>query len=393
MKKIFITFVLILIITLSACDNKDGNLDLERSELKESEASTSFIKKVEKEEKLSADGLSSISEEDLSKINLVINEARETGVQCFAMPEGYFEYELTDEHLKKVLPAYDALGVENARVTYKSKDGVAEILQVEIYMDQNPNEARLIISPREIVLSEIYESDEEMSDVLGVPVLVKGLPEFEGSKKYIADFEKDGLYYNLRLDDRADDEISLARLLYSIISMDKADLTCLENPEIPLLRDEQLTLEEGYKEEDFGKYLISVPDRYVLNSCSRIIDQRWDYLSVSWSYDYDDVEENIHYINDEDRERFIEDIGEVERYDLNLYSIPWSDSVPDDFRATVENPIFRVEDLTKELIEKRMGEDGDIVFSVLYPKDVVVEIRAKGLEGEYLLDELKRIGE
>ncbi len=334
-----------------------------------------------------------ISELDLSEIDLVVNGARETGVQCFMAPEGYFEYELTEEEIGAVLSGYDISSIDSARVEYTSKDDVAKILSVEFKIDQNPNTAILYISPKELVVSEIYESSKKLSDILGTTVFVKGLPEFRGVKEYIADFEKDGLFYKLKMNDKTGDETSFARLLCQIVAMDGADLTCLENPEIPILKNDDLSLDEVYEEENFGKYMIRVPDRYVFNGAMAVINQRENYQSTSWSSDYDDINEYVYYLDDEARSCLIEDVSEVERYELDLYTIPWCDSVPDEFMDTVHNPLFNIGDLSLNIINKRTDDKGCMNFSVLYPDEVVVEIRATGLEKEYLFEELKRIAE
>ncbi len=314
MKKIFICFVFILIVLFSSCKKEEDVPNVSKNIVDEVDKSLdSFQNKKEESDTKGKD----ISGLDLSELDLVVNEARETGVQCFMAPEGYFEYELTEEEIRTVLPDYDISSIDYARVEYTSKDGVAKILSVEFKIDQNPNTAILYISPKELVVSEIYESSKKLSNILDMPVLVKVLPEFRGVKEYIADFEKDGLFYKLKMDDKTGDETSFARLLYALIDMDGSDLTCLENPEIPILRNGDLTLEEAYKEENFGKYMIRVPDRYVFNGAMAVINQRENYQSASWSSDYDDINEYVYYLDDETRACLIEDVDEVERYDLN----------------------------------------------------------------------------
>lgn len=72
---------------------------------------------------------------------------------------------------------------------------------------------------------------------------------------------------------------------------------------------------------------------------------------------------------------------------MALYSIPWADSMPRDKYHIIENPVFRMEDLTLNMIKLRgytRGEAGDpsgnslnMRFSVLYD-DVVVAVNSEG---------------
>ena len=66
---------------------------------------------------------------------------------------------------------------------------------------------------------------------------------------------------------------------------------------------------------------------------------------------------------------------------MSLYTIPYADSVPQEYRQEFDNPVFAVEDLTPEVIAARMrwvdGDSGDVDgwrgdFSVYYESENVL---------------------
>ena len=88
---------------------------------------------------------------------------------------------------------------------------------------------------------------------------------------------------------------------------------------------------------------------------------------------------------------------QTELYDMSLYPIPWADSMPKATRQIIEDPVFKIEDLTLDMIKMRgytRGESGDpsgnslcMRLSVLYD-ETVVEISSEGLSAEYLFHAL-----
>ena len=88
-------------------------------------------------------------------------------------------------------------------------------------------------------------------------------------------------------------------------------------------------------------------------------------------------------------------VEDKENYDLALYPIPRADSVPDELREIVDNPIFDAEELTLEAVYRRaykVHDAGDtdgwrMEFSVKYG-DVVVTVRAKGVTPEWVYQQL-----
>ncbi len=88
-------------------------------------------------------------------------------------------------------------------------------------------------------------------------------------------------------------------------------------------------------------------------------------------------------------------VADTQNYDLALYPIPRAQSVPEELRQIVDNPIFRAEELTQEAVNARaqwVNDAGDsggcrMRFSVLYGKKVV-SITSKGVSPEWIYSQL-----
>lgn len=114
-----------------------------------------------------------------------------------------------------------------------------------------------------------------------------------------------------------------------------------------------------------------LPEGFTEESIRRYKDQNNDYLSGLWTRG---------------------------NYNLALYPIPRAESVPEELREIVDNPIFDATELTLEAVYMRaykVEDAGDIdgwrmVFSVKYG-DVIVEIRTKGVEPEWVYEQLQMI--
>ncbi len=327
--------------------------------------------------------------DDKEKSHLTFNKV-DSALEASIDIEGYFYHDLTSEQIKQVVPIlYDKYEVSGT-VDYSSKDGESEVWAVNMYWDSNGSAANLTVSPKKIPMCYVIKGKEKLSNIAGVD-LIAGIFGRGQRVTYYADYQIEDVYYRLEYYGKSGEENVFSDILVDIIKGGKADLSIFENPTVPELMEKELTLQEAYKEEDFGKYLLYVPSEYIFNSSARVIDQHSNYLYASWSHDYSDVNIFVSRLGETDKERIIEDIKDTRLYDLSLYTTPRAQSVPDELREIVDNPIFKIEDLTIDIVNKRT--DKVIDFSVLYPEDIIVAIRAEGLEPQYLLKELKRINE
>ena len=84
------------------------------------------------------------------------------------------------------------------------------------------------------------------------------------------------------------------------------------------------------------------------------------------------------------------DVEKPETYDERMYSIPYAESVPEEYRQSVNDPTFAREDLTLEIIKSRMlsySDSGDTDtprgnFSVLCSDGVLVRFNGRGTAEE-----------
>ncbi len=66
----------------------------------------------------------------------------------------------------------------------------------------------------------------------------------------------------------------------------------------------------------------------------------------------------VSFFEENDKAR-LTSVGETQNYDLALYPIPRGDSVPDELRIIVNNPIFLIEELSLGVVQTRAYEVSD----------------------------------
>ena len=179
----------------------------------------------------------------------------------------------------------------------------------------------------------------------------------------------------------------------------KPDLSVIVPEEIPELMEKIFeTLSEARTEPDFGRYLPSeLPAGFSDSAIRRFRFAESNYLSALWSRGMDDLRWVITPYRSADANR-LTCVDNLENYDLSLYPIPRADSVPDELREIVDDPIFDAEELTLEAVYRRaykVQDAGDtdgwrMRFSVRYG-DVIVSVSSKGIEPEWLYEQLKNL--
>lgn len=187
---------------------------------------------------------------------------------------------------------------------------------------------------------------------------------------------------------------------YSCWADGKPDLSVITADEIPEYFDLKLTLAEAQADPFFGAYMLgSVPSGFVEESIRRYKDQSNDYLSGVWTKGYDEIRWKVYFYSDQDASRLTGN-GDTENYDLSLYPIPRADSVPEELREIVNDPIFIAEDLTLGAVYARAWQSGDsgdgsglrMNFSIKHG-DVIVQVSTKGVEPEWLYQQLTNLPE
>jgi len=242
-----------------------------------------------------------------------------------------------------------------------------------------------------------FSADTVISYVYDIPVTAgifdNRYPPGDGLAVFIATFELDGIFYSVVLLDEKDGQRGPARLtetVNTIIRNIPANLDALSDPIIPELRHDALTLEEALQDLEFGSFLPAyIPPGLVFGDARRIIDQHNSSLHINWHEPWQtSINWGVHSISWHHQDHIVL-AHEREKFDVSLYTIPWMDSVPQEYINYLQNPIFLAEELTLEMVQARAIYDGRagtldkpmIIFSVMFD-DAVVTINSSGLSVE-----------
>lgn len=313
--------------------------------------------------------------------------------------QGHFWEELTEEEIKAVLPGLPDTVETTATANFQG-DGTLFNIYAHTKVKSGAD-VYIQLAPGEPILDYSFDITPEESQINDVPVLAG---YFEGSHTnvYFANFRLNdvGYYVELRID--AGDKVLLentkemfTELIFHIISGGAAGFSVL-NPVIPELRDDKLSIQDAYADKDFGVYLPQdLPNGFSFESSVRFINQERNYLIALWSKGLNDITWMVSNLSESDAVR-ITSVADRKDYNLELYPIPRTDSVPKELSEMVDNPIFRINDLTLEAVKARAytvndrGDEGGyrMHFSVLYSEDILVEINAKGADPEYIFNQL-----
>lgn len=147
-----------------------------------------------------------------------------------------------------------------------------------------------------------------------------------------------------------------------------------------------LTWEAARTDVVYGRYVdVQAPEGYSFTSAVRSSSA----LCVTWNKGMEEIS-FICRQADEDVSDWLADIEKPEEYDLGLYTVPWGDSVPRELLQRVSNAVFRLDQVTLDIVAARtyqVQEAGDVSGSrtrigILYSDNVLVEITGKGPSAE-----------
>ena len=162
----------------------------------------------------------------------------------------------------------------------------------------------------------------------------------------------------------------------------------LTNMDIPAWREAEFSsLQAARQETAFAPYLPTedIPGYGEFSSHLSYQEGVRNQLSVHWYRGYDTVSITVS-LPEGEAQYHLTAPDRPEEYDLRLYPIPWCDSVPEEYRETVDLPTFRAEDMSLAVVEARGHEKdtGGLTFSfgVLQDSGVLVEYRCDGLTAE-----------
>lgn len=339
---------------------------------------------------------------------------------ALALPEGYFEETLTLADLQTIFwgpagkPA-DAQGdlpwtldwggySLSGRACY---DGEGVLLWLYVFGEHPDGPSfTLELRPGALPVSCLVEPDRTTTDVWGVEVTGWGRTydrDGDGVEDSICGSEFMAGEVGVRFEtvvpaNAAGDPGGASRLFNTLLvrqalSQDGGlSLEALMTAEeVPDWRAETFSsLSQARQEAAFAPYLPQEgPAGYgAFFGSLEYQEGNYDLLWVRWSRGYQDVEVEVRLPEGEETTYYqLVDPNKPETYDKRLYSIPWADSVPEEYRETVDHPMFRAEDMSREIVEARAHlktEQGEpdawvIDFAVLHPDGAVVEYRCEGL--------------
>ena len=313
-----------------------------------------------------------------------------------------FWHEATPEQLQATLP-YLGFPV-SAVAEYHAEGNLLLVRASKIsspqYSDTMIEQVVIQIAPREIGTGFMYDFEPSTSYVHGVAVVAAVLyNHINGGNLYIATFMLGDIGYSVRVFEDIHEDNGLDRLteiVNTIIQHSPADLSVFADPVIPELVNEVLSLDEARQDSTFGAFLpVGAAPGFVFDSSRRIINQTANSLHANWHRypSFDSIMWWVSRPTQHDLARVVS-VHDREKFDLELYPIPWMDSVPDELINYVSNPVFLAEELTFEIVQARVirslepGYVGvSIRFSILYD-DVIVHIDTQGVTPEQLWDML-----
>lgn len=151
---------------------------------------------------------------------------------------------------------------------------------------------------------------------------------------------------------------------------------------------EKITLQEARGVELLGEYIPdNLPAGYALESAYREKNSdtgQTESLSLCWSRGMDSIFWTISMADVAHITTV--DSSKPETYDVHFYEIPYADTVPEEYRESFDNPLFREADFSLDMVKARMkviSDSGDTNtprgdFSVLYDNGILVRFNGRG---------------
>ncbi len=304
-------------------------------------------------------------------------------------PPGYFTEKLTAETLQSVLGDAATLGSWDVQAGFSGEGNTIDLYASLLFSSGTAATIQMANGP--VLIDYRFPNEPTITTVHGTEVVAGYWQDDPSSAQflYYASFQIGATGYYMEITGKEEVKDELTLLVNTLILQGAVDLTVITPSNIPEWREETLSWEQAGKEMALGSYVpAQTIDNLGFDFARRTINQQQNDLSLHYYHGMHSLNWRIHYLNEENKKRIVA-IAQTETYDLSLYPIPRADSIPDELRLIVEDPIFRVEDLTLETVLTRaykMQDAGDtseyrMHFSVLYGT-ILVGIDAKGVQPE-----------
>jgi hypothetical protein len=343
-----------------------------------------------------------------SKYTLYFNEAdsQSTAKTDIAI-RGHFWQELTDEELKAIFPRLTETHAVTATANFQSDESRASLFNIDAQAVSSAGLKTYIqLAPGEVLLDYGFDAETKASDVFGTAVTAgyfETKPNSKGLRNVtcFATFKLSDVAYYVELGGTEAEKEALKNEISEIVGLlidgGIVDLDIF-HPVIPELRNDSLSLAEARADADFGMYIPeTLPKGFGFENATRFINQERNTLFVNWTKGMSYISWEVSLLKDNDKTR-ITHVTDTKNYDLALYPIPRADSVPDELREIVDNPIFLIDELTLDTVRARsyeVSDSGDeqgqrMRFSVLYG-DTLVVLNVKGATPEAVFEILQQI--
>lgn len=164
--------------------------------------------------------------------------------------------------------------------------------------------------------------------------------------------------------------------------------TMIDSESCLKLNAEKLTEEAARDMDGLGGYIpTKLPRGYGFESAYSNLDVQEDNVSITWTRGMDSIMVSVTLPSNAPA---TVDVNQPETYDERMYEIPFAETVPEEYRASVDNPVFAWEDMSLEIVRSRMiarEDKGDTNtprgnFSVLFSDGVVLRFSGRGTAEE-----------
>ncbi len=333
--------------------------------------------------------------------SLTFNKAGMQSASKIYIP-GHFWQELNNNELKAIFPGLVLKYNITATANFMSDENGASLFSIDAHTATVSGLGAYIqIAPGETSIDYIIDGDINTTDVMGTEVTAgyfESSPNSKGESDVICfvNFKLSDIAYYVELAGRDSEKETVREEITTLIGLlingGAANLEILD-PVIPELRNDRLDLDEARADPDFGSYLpAALPDGFVFEDAIRFINQERDELTALWAKGMGHIDWHVSRLTERDKKR-ITSTKDLRSYDLSFYPIPRADSVPDELREIVDDPIFLSEELTLDTVLRRtyeVADSGDISgprmrFGILYG-DILVEINVKGARPEAIFE-------
>jgi len=239
--------------------------------------------------------------EDIPLEPLIFNTP-EVESEANISPVGHdFYLPISDEQLSTIFPVLDITDYEwNRSNAYYSIDGTLAEVSARIHLSNDMAhwlEVQVGFGQAPMTLHEYLFSDSvvfQYSDVHGVLVRVLMIDEGWSDPQFSFDasFVIDDIYYRIRFrDSKESGQNRMTEIVNGLILNGSEGFVVLENPVIPYIRSEAITLDEAHLDMDFGAFVpVFIPDEFNFQNGHRNVREyaSENSLYLEWQMSYDE---------------------------------------------------------------------------------------------------------